>query len=883
MPFGASSPRERRGPRTPSGDEVATQRIVTEDAVDRGRERAGIRGVAVRHGVVPEFAQRGLVVGEHGHACLHRLEWREAEAFPQRRVHDEARVVQESPEFVVAAPSAPVHHAVPDGGVEFGDDAFARPADPPNDDEQRARLRQEAPCVEQGAVVLAWLDRSDAEHERPPRERIGVHRRRDVVGAERNDPRLGCARCEPAQVVGGGAGRRHDRRRSCDRRARAFAQRRRRVAVPRGVVFEREVVHGQHDLGAGDRRMHVVEPVEAACAAGEPVGTEPRAVQRRQAAPRDRQAMQKCARRNVDRAAGARETVREEVQFDVVPCGERACEFAACARDPGVGEQRRAIVECDRRGHEESRWRAPARRRDGGDGILLPNRTGMQRSTSLLLLSLAAVAVALGVVFAMAGESPPPAGPGVVAAEPDHPPVVGPRHQDPPPQLPTGAPHVHVKVRSIEPFLPPTPVRVRGFDPRGRELPVAPIAGAGAWFDEGDPRPGLALVAIGIEGGGSVLRQVAVEAVGPVRVDVGARLVVRGVVRDSEQKPLVGARVWLGESDAAGARRDVATDDVGAFELDVPAGSGVPFVVHAEGHASQWLPVVVATPPRDLSMSLPPSAPVAVQVVGSSQGIDAVRVFVVPGNEVATEIAQYPFFLQAITDGTAVEANGRATFSDLPQRGGVGIVVRHPLAFAETPAQVALTGRGVRVPVPLSLAPNVCSLRVVGEDGAALPGIAAWMRDRPDPVGATPSLRLLPPALGMRGACFARSDAQGIVSLGALPGAGALALRAPGRAGRELRWPLTTDEPIVLPVWLGDDCAFRLAPPKDGVVWSASSDLGSDVRATIAADRPWVVSFPGPGRFAVEITTSIDEHVVATEQRIVDVTGTIELASPRAP
>ncbi|MBL8750613.1 MAG: carboxypeptidase regulatory-like domain-containing protein [Planctomycetes bacterium] len=507
----------------------------------------------------------------------------------------------------------------------------------------------------------------------------------------------------------------------------------------------------------------------------------------------------------------------------------------------------------------------------------------MQRSTPLLLLSLAAVAVALGVVFAMAGESPPPDGPGAVGAEPESPSDAAARQPDPEIPPPRGAPHVHVQVRSIETFLPPPPVRVRAFDPRGRELPVAAVAGAGAWFDEGDPQPGLALVAVGIEGGGSVLRQVAVDAAGPARVDVGARLVVRGVVRDREQKPLGGASVWLGESDSTGVRREVATDDEGAFEFDVPAGSGVPFVVHAEGHASQWLPVVVTTPPREMSMSMSPSAQVAIQVVGSSHGIDAVRVFVVPGNEVSTEVAQYPFFLQALTDGTAVEANGRATLSDLPQRGAVGIVVRHPLVPADAPVQVALSSRGVRVPVPMSLAANVCTLRVVDESGAPLPGVAAWLRDRPDPVGGAPSLRLLPPALGTRGACFARSGEAGTLSLGCVAGAAALALRAPGRAGRELRWPLATDEPIVLHAWLGDECAFRLAPPKEGVAWSASSDLGSGVRATIAADRPWVVSFPGPGRFAVEITTSIDERVVATEQRVVDVTGTTDLASPRAP
>lgn len=443
---------------------------------------------------------------------------------------------------------------------------------------------------------------------------------------------------------------------------------------------------------------------------------------------------------------------------------------------------------------------------------------------------------------------------------------------------------VRVEVQSREAFAPPPPVRVIAVAAHdASELPTRAIAGVGAGFADGDARPGLALVAVDLGGGAQVLRQVDVPAADVARPAIGARIVLRGVVRDPQQRPIAGAHVWFGESDAAGARRDAVCGDDGRFELDVPSGAGVPFVVRADGFASTWQPIVVTSTPGELAAVLTPAATLRVQIAGSSEGIDAARLFVVPadGN---TALTQYPFFLQVLDDGLPLTATGAAVIADLPASGHVSLLVRHPRVPLGNGVEVRLREGGQSTTVPVNVGTGSVRGFVVDEAGAPVAGASVWLRPNGSSIGGKPSLRLLPPHLDARGCLVATTSGAGAFELGSGPsGPASLSVRAPGRAGRDIEVAIAASGPIVLPAWRGGEIAFRLAPPRAATPWCAECDLAGGIRGEVQGDQPWVVSLPHAGRFDFVVTTWRGERMVGTTTLAdVVVTGTVAIAPPAA-
>lgn len=508
----------------------------------------------------------------------------------------------------------------------------------------------------------------------------------------------------------------------------------------------------------------------------------------------------------------------------------------------------------------------------------------MQRRSATMLLFAAVVLTACAAVVAWAWfvDEPGPNGDPRRGPETSIPPsaVRGATEPDAPPRPDV---RVRVEVRAGEVFVPPSSVRVIAVAVHdGSELATHPIAGVGAGFGDADARPGLALVAIDIGGGSRVLRQVDVPAGEVARPAVGTRVVMRGVVRDSQQRPIAGARVWLGESDGAGVQRDVACGDDGRFELDVPAGAGVPFVVRAHGFASTWRPVVVSSTPTELAAVLAPAATLRVQVAGSSDGIDTARLFVVPADG-DSALTQYPFFLQALTDGLPLTATGGAVLLDLPASGVVSLLVRHPRAPLGTGVDMKLREGDLSTTVPVTVAAASMRGTIVDDAGAPVAGAGVWLRPGGSSIGGKASLRLLPPHLDARGCLAATTSAAGAFELGAVAGTGTLlSVRAPGHAGRDVPVADVAGAPIVLPAWRGDEIAFRLAPPGAAMPWIAECDLAGGIRAELTQDEPWVVSLPHAGRFEFVVTTWCGEQLVGTKTLAdVVVTGTVAIEPAR--
>ncbi|MBL9076827.1 MAG: hypothetical protein JNL08_04945 [Planctomycetes bacterium] len=500
----------------------------------------------------------------------------------------------------------------------------------------------------------------------------------------------------------------------------------------------------------------------------------------------------------------------------------------------------------------------------------------MQRRTVPLLVLTAVVAAAVA-VLAFGGREAPPAPPGV-GAESD---PVPPRAAPTPVPVPVGAPHVHVAVRTEAAFVPPPLPRVRAaLGATGPELPVALVAGEGAGFDPPPARAGTALVAVTLDGGRQVLRQVALPADGVADCRVGARVVARGRVADDRGVPLRDARVWLGEVDATGARVEFVTDASGEWAGDVPAGDGVPVVVAAAGRASRWQGCTAVPPGLELATVLQPGRQLEVQLAVAADDLAAARLFVVPTSAVATGLAEWPFFAQALDDGFAVDRAGRAVVAGLPPDGEVGLLVRHPLLAGMAPQRVNLRDPNARAIVPVELAAARVQGRVVDEAGAPLAGVVVWARRPGQALDAPGTARLLPPQLPVRGTVTAVSAADGTFVLAAPAAADAiLSLRAQGHAGLDVPLANRVAGDLVLPAWRGGEPSFVLLPPAAGAAWSASCDLAAGITAGCAADTPWQVSLPHPGRYTFVVTTRIgsadgNERTFAG----VAVTGPFELA-----
>jgi hypothetical protein len=520
---------------------------------------------------------------------------------------------------------------------------------------------------------------------------------------------------------------------------------------------------------------------------------------------------------------------------------------------------------------------------DGSGAILLPVALGMQRSSSWFLAIVVVLLAVAALLPALGGDepSPPALPPSPVVPEPGPPAPDGPTA---PPALPDDAWLVRVAATCVERYVPPPPPRaVAVWAVDGRELPTEVVAGAGAGFDAEPHQIGVALLRIGLDGH-EVLRQVALERDVVVRPTVGGRLVVTGTVRDAQQRPLPGAEVWCGESDAAGAPVLATAGDDGSFRLEVHAGSGVPCVVRASGFAATWRALLVATPMVPLDVSLAPGASLDVQLAGLAVGMQGARAFVVPQAPVATELTQWPFFLQALRGGVPLDAAGRARIDGLPRAGSLGVLVVHPLAALAPPVPVVLKGERQALVVPIQFAAAVAQGIVVDADGAARSGVMAWTRAASQRLRSGNAQRLLPPHLDLVGAFAGRSGEDGSFTLGRPAALDAvLSLRAAGCAGRDVALAtLAAGARLALPTWRGGEPQFTLAPPVAGTPWFAASNLGGGVLAGVASDQGFCQSVPHAGRYDFVLTTSVAGGVRATTTLPgLDITGPIELAPPR--
>ena len=515
----------------------------------------------------------------------------------------------------------------------------------------------------------------------------------------------------------------------------------------------------------------------------------------------------------------------------------------------------------------------------------------MQRRNLTLLLVATACVVTVGWLAWPVGGDPEPAPPPAIPVPeptrgPEPAPAPGPHGSGPAhrPPLPADAPRVVVAVRELWPYVAPRPPRVQAFlAGASEELPVQLLAGTDASpFGEG-ARTGLVLASIDLGGGAFVLRQVAVEATAPTRLVLGPRRLVRGTVVDARQQPIAGAQVSLGEYDVSGGVRAVTTDAEGHFELDTWAGEGAPLVVEADGHASQWRSVQVLEQGENLRVvPLPDGVELTVQLAGEAREVEAARVFVVPLAALATEWVQFPFFLQLLGRGTAVQANGRATLRGLPRTGSIGVVVQHPGLPLAAPVEVRPGALRAPLLVPLRLQP-LATGRLVDTNGEPIAAAMALLRPGGRAMPASSSLRMLPPGLDALGCTLAYGAADGTLALAATVEPGSvLSLRAPGHAGRDL--PFTAallGEPIVLPVYAGGEPALHLLPPRAGVRWQSEWNLSGGLQLIHEAGASPTVALPNPGRFEVQLSTFVGSERKATVTLpAVDATGPIDIQAP---
>ena len=520
----------------------------------------------------------------------------------------------------------------------------------------------------------------------------------------------------------------------------------------------------------------------------------------------------------------------------------------------------------------------------------------MQRSSTLFLWLGAVVMVAVAALAYWTAQEPPPLpGPRVEPATVDAigDPTAAPTGASPsssgtplPADQAASGPRVDVRVTVGERFVPPPEPPFHAVRKHDRSpLPAVLLAGAGAGFDGPARVAGVALASIDVDGL-RIVRQVVVATDTAAPYEVAGPLAVAGTVRDPAGTPRPGAVVWFGEFAADGARREFVCDEEGRYHATVLAGTGVPFVVRADGCATAWRPVTVAAPPADQDLQLQPGCVLEVQAVGVANTMESARLFVVPPATVTTELAQWPFFEQVLTDGAALDAQGRAAVVGLPRVGDLGVLIRHPLASLREPATVVLKGERVRASVPFAIAAATWRGRVVDGDGQPLVGVAAWARSPGRGLVPGNSQRLLPPHLEALGTFAGSTDGDGTFTLGS-PTAGdaVLSLRRRGFAGRDVRAALVTaGAPLVLPAWRGGEPQFTLAPPGTGGPWQVTCNLLGDGREAVAAGQGWRLSLPHAGRFTFVLTTYDGDAVVATRTEAdVDVTGPIDLQPPQRP
>lgn len=443
------------------------------------------------------------------------------------------------------------------------------------------------------------------------------------------------------------------------------------------------------------------------------------------------------------------------------------------------------------------------------------------------------------------------------------------------------APHVRITVTSKEQFVAPPQSLPLAVAVDGTPLQVEVLAGVGAGFDAKANQRGVALLAIDFDGG-RLLRQISMNPDGQSPTRVGARVVLRGRVLDTARKPISGATVWLGEVSADGRERDYPVDDAGAFEANVPAGAGVPFVVRAPGFASTWRTLTVAptTVPQDQLLHAATS--LSIQLAARADGLAMVRVFVIPQSPVSTGLSQWPFFRQCLSGGYVVNDKGQAVIDDLPQYGVVGVIVSHPLS-ASGPAIVAkLTAQPVRMTMPVAFTAGRQIGVVADEEGRPIASACVWVRSPNQRLQGATSSRLLPPHLDLQGVCFAAADQSGQFEIGLLDEQQAvMSVRAMGYAGRNLSPLAFKNAEVVLPAWLPGEASLRILPPTAGEVWRVSINLGDGITESCAADVPFVIALPHAGRFDVEMVVEVAGKPRGNrDAKDLLVTGPIDLVTP---
>lgn len=493
----------------------------------------------------------------------------------------------------------------------------------------------------------------------------------------------------------------------------------------------------------------------------------------------------------------------------------------------------------------------------------------------LLLALLAAAAVVAWRTFTAAPPSPGPVSSGTGVE-------VAPRESDPTTpgagaQDAEQGTRVVVTVTAEERFLPPAAAPVVVQHAGGAVLPVRLLGGVGAQLGPTGNDRGFSLVSVEL-GGARLVRRVSCGPEVPAVHTIGAPATVSGKVVDAAGKPIAGATVWVGELGTDGALVRVATDDEGAFTAQAAAGSGVPFVVQASGHASSGVFLDLPSGGVQRDTTLAKAVPVTTQLAGIGDlPVDA-RLFVVPLATVSSELSAYPFFLQSVLGGIAPDAQGRASLEDLPAHSELGLVVAHPRAAIAAPRTLQLRDRALHVPLPMVYGPAAAG-RVVDGEGTPIPGARVLAGDALDRPRSEPMRRLMPTHVELQRTFAAFAAADGTFAIGRA--AGPWRVEAPGFAGRLVE----PAETVVLPRWHGGACEFELALPAGlrdrAATWLAGTNLGGGVQARLSAQETWRIALPHAGRFSFVVETFVDARSVAREEhRHVDVTGVILLAAP---
>ena len=507
----------------------------------------------------------------------------------------------------------------------------------------------------------------------------------------------------------------------------------------------------------------------------------------------------------------------------------------------------------------------------------------MQRSTVMFLsLGCTVAAVVTIIAFSDLGASVVPPGSGgsresaIAANEEGSGAAVGTRDTVSP-----DSPHVRITVTAREKFFgPPMPGSMAEMSD-GTPLTTQILAGIGAGFDADWNRRGSSL--IGIEYPDSqLLRQIVIDQGDYDAIRVGARVVVRGRVLDAAEKPVKNATVWFGELGFDDRALEFACDTDGVFEANTPAGQGIPFVIRADDCAASWRTITVEPGMKPLNEFLQPSTSLKIQLAASSDELEQARAYVVPLSSVSTGLAQWPFFVQSLTGGYQMDASGVAEVNGLPQYGSVGVVVRHPLAAVTHPVAVRLSSDAERVVVPVTFTSKRHAGSVVGESGEPIASVSLWHRSGRESLAGTPSQRLLPPHLGVVGACYC-SARNGQFVLGLIEDSQAiLSVRADGYAGRDLPLLAVQDAPITLSKWTTGEPSLRIMPPVANRDWRVSINLGGHIEEDLAAGDAFVVALPHAGRFDVEMRLEVAGRLQGDlDHSDLMVTGLVELATPR--